>query len=334
MATSTKKDRTVKLQDVANRANVSLMAVSLCLRSDGGEGRMAPATRERILSAVSELGYRPNALAQALRLGRSNVVALYAGHGFLNVRSAYFTEIVSGLQEGCEITKKDLLLQGTFHTAKSGDILPELMNGRIDGLVVDMYPNDLLRPQLVNSGLPVIAISNEIEGIPSIVVDDIEGSKMIAEHLHGIGHRRVTYVAGEVEPLSGLKRRIAFWEAAGGLGIQCTLVRTLTNELTHGWIRDAMALGITALVCWNDTCAREILETLLEMGIDVPRQLAVTGFDGCPVHCIEKYPLTTVAAPWSEVARSSVLSLNARLAGEDVPARTVHPVRFVRGATS
>ncbi len=295
---------------------------------------MSDATRQRILDAVQELGYKPNVHARGLRLGRSNVIALYAGHGYLNVRSAYFAEIVSGIQEGCHIARKDLLLQGAFHTAASCDLLPELLNGRVDGLLVDMLPNDPLRPRLVEANLPAIAISNEMEGIPSIVVDDDAGGEMIARHLFEVGHRKVAYVIDEFEPLSGLNRRLSFLRVAGALGMKTTIISQERSDDWWVWIDETVRSGVTAFACWNDAYARDVLAHLLDMGIDVPGQVAVTGFDGCPVTCIEKYALTTVLAPWYAVAKTAVLNLSARLAGEDVPPKVVYPVRFVKGDTT
>jgi len=310
------------------------MTVSLCLREDKGEGRISGETRERVLNAVRELGYRPNINAKRLRSGRSNVIALYAGHGYLNVRSPYFAEIVSGLQEGCEIARKDLLLHSAFHTAPSNDLLPELLNGRVDGLIVDMYPNDPLRPRLVEADLFAVAISNELEGLPSVVVDDASGGRMIAKHLFEAGHRKIAYVVGDVEPLSGLNRRLAFLEAAADLGIQATVTPVDTEEDWGVAVNEAIDAGVTAMACWNDTYAREALVHLVRMGIDVPGKVAVTGFDGCPVPVIERFALTTIAAPWYEVAKSAVMTLSARLAGEAVPPKVVYPVRFIRGETS
>ena len=328
------REKSSRLEDVARMAHVSKMTVSLCLRADQGEGRVSLDTRERVINAVRELGYKPNVHARGLRLGRSDVIALYAGHGYLNVRKPYFTEIVSGLQEGCEIARKDLLLQGAFHTAEGSELIPELLNGRVDGLIVDMFPNDPLATMLLDANLAVIAISNEIEGIPSIVVDDYAGSQMIAHHLASLGHQRVAYVVAEFEPLSGQKRRLSFLDAAADLGLHTLIVHTNTEELWCLWIRQMLDMGVTALVCWNDDYARLVLRELLEMGIDVPGRVAVTGFDGCPATSIEKHPLTTIAAPWSEVAKSAVLSLSSILAGAQVEPRVVYPVQFVRGATS
>ena len=100
---------------------------------------------ERVLRAAKELRYQPNARARAFRLGRTNVIGLYAGYGYINVRSPFFTEIVSGLQEGCEAVRKDLLLHGIFHGTSPDDIYLELADGHIDGatgtLRLDGYGN-------------------------------------------------------------------------------------------------------------------------------------------------------------------------------------------------
>lgn len=309
------------------------MTVSLCLR-DEGQGRAAPATRERVLAAVRELGYRPNLRGRALRLGRTNIVAFYAGHGFVNVRSSFFTEIVSGMQEGCEVAKKDLLLHGTFHNSSSEDIFGELLDGRIDGLVVNMPPADALVSSLVGSQFAVVAIADEIAGVPSIIADDGEGGRLIADHFYRQGHKNVLYARSSADPQSGRRRRESFLAAAASFGMSAEVV------LAHGqgdWrpaVFEMVRSGRTAIACWNDELARNMVAAFVDAGFDVPRQVAIAGFDGCPIAVREALPLTTIAAPWAEAGKSAVLALHARLSGEAVAPQVILPVRFVRGATS
>jgi len=322
-----------KLEDVAKRAHVSKMTVSLCLREDQGEGRMSPATRDRVLAAVKELNYRPNGRARALRLGRTNVFAFYAGHGFVNVRKPFFTEIVSGLQEGCESVRKDLLLHSTFHSATSEEILSELKDGRIDGLIASMPMDDPLALGLAGGDMPVVAVADELEGIPSVLVDDVGGARMIVDHLHSQGHKRVAYFTARVEPLSGRRRRISFLNRAAELGMQ-VVVLYHSFETWESGVQMAISCGFTALACWCDDLAYETIALLMKLGIEIPNQIAVTGFDGCPSSIPTTLPLTTISAPWSAVAKSATLLLNSRLTGNEVAQCIVLPVEFIVGATT
>jgi DNA-binding LacI/PurR family transcriptional regulator len=326
--------RPVTLEDVAAHAKVSKMTVSLCLREDGWMGRASAATRARVMASVRELGYRPNIRGRALRLGKTNVIAFYAGHGFVNVRIPYFTEIVSGLQEGCELVQKDLLLHGTFHTSTTEDIFGELLDGRIDGLVVNMSGNDPLVEHLKRSNFSFVAVADEIEGVPSILVDDAGGAAILARHLYDQGHRKLAYCSSPTRTASDLARLSSFRAVAADLGMHLSEVLPYSNGEWGNCLKEAMDLGATAFPCWNDDQARDVFNALLEIGVEIPKQIAVTGFDGCPTPFREAWPLTTIAAPWSEVGKSAVLHLNARMAGEALAPRIVLPVRFVRGTTS
>lgn len=321
------------LEDVARHARVSKMTVSLCLRSDNGAGRASRDTRERVMRAVEELGYRPNLQARSLRLGRSNVIAFYAGHGFVNVRIPFFAEIVSGLQEACEITKKDLLLHGTFHGSKNEDIFGELRDGRIEGLVVNVEAEDPLVPLLKESGFAFVAVADEIKGVPSVLVDDVGGMEMIVRHLYDQGHRKIVFAQTLLRIASSGTRHRTCIEVAASLGMSCEVV-SCDDSSWDAVIPEVLVSEASAIVCWSDTLAREIVDLLLGMGVDVPGKVAVTGFDGCPTPYREALPLTTIAAPWCEVAKAAALYLDAVIRGEMPDSRIVMPVRFVRGASS
>jgi DNA-binding LacI/PurR family transcriptional regulator len=324
----------VKLQDVADRAGVSAMTVSLALRGGPGSQRMSDDTRARILQVAQELSYSPNARARALRLGKTNVIGLYAGHGFVNVRAPFFSELISGLQEGCELVRKDLLLHGVFHGSSSEDIFRELVDGRIDGLIVTMPRKDPLAKLLADSSFCVVAVADPLQNMPGVVVDDAAGSRMIAEHLHELGHRRTVYVLGTAQPISSQRRRDAFLSVASDMGME-VLIRCLTEETENAaFVDDILSTGATAVVCWNDNVAQWFFEVCRERGVAVPDRLAIVGFDGCPTPFQNPNPLTTIVAPWSDVAREAVLCLDSLIKGEPVPPETVLPVRLVRGNTT
>jgi len=323
----------VRIQDVAERAGVSTMTVSLALR-EGGAKRMSPDTRERVLRIARELNYQPNARARAFRLGRTNVIGLYAGYGYINVRSPFFTEIVSGLQEGCEEMRRDLLLHGVFHGTSPEDIYMELADGRIDGLVVTIPPQGPLATKLVQSGLAVVAVTDAVEGLPSVVADDAGGMLEVVKHLYEKGHRRIEFVLSPAQPVSALRRRDAFWKACADFGIVSSLTVIEANDDVTPLVSGAKERGITAFACWNDIVARLTIDAARQNGLRVPEDIAVVGFDGCPMPITEPFPLTTVAAPWAEAARLAVSLIDAILRGESVAMETVLPVRFVPGATT
>lgn len=328
---------TIKMKDVAERAGVSAMTVSLVLRGKASSSRISEETCQRVLEAAKALRYLPNARGRALRSGYTNVIGLYAGYGFVNVRLPFFTEVVSGLQEGCEQFKKDLLLHGTFHGQTTEDIFTELADGRIDGLVVNMPPDDPLAEQLAKSHFPVVAVADPLPDIPSVLVDDAAGSRLLMEHLAGLGHRHVYYFSSGVHPISSIRRRDAFLKSAKEYRVDVREINPSTNP-PDSFMPTFLSLKPeqrpTAFVCWNDYSAYELLAKCRQHHLRVPEDVAIVGFDGCSTPYDSVWSLTTIRAPWSEAARMAVQYLDALLNSESVPQETVLPVEFIPGHTT
>jgi DNA-binding LacI/PurR family transcriptional regulator len=327
------------MKDVAERAGVSVMTVSLVLSGNTPGSRVSEETRRRVQEAARELRYRPNARARALRSGVTNIIGLYAGYGWLNVRLPFYTEIVSGLQDGCEEFKKALLLHGAFRGQTPEDIFTELADGRIDGLVVNMPADDPLAERLASSHFPVVAVADALPRIPSVVVDDAGGSRMLVEYLAGRGHQRLVYFSGETHPLSAVRRRDAFFAAAAERSLEVREI-CLAGETSLGeyFTRDLLPRDRrerpTALVCWHDGTAFSVLAYCRRYGLRVPEEVAVVGFNGCSTPMDGLWSLTTIRAPWAAAARTAVEYLNTILGGESVPRETVLPVEFIQGHTA
>lgn len=330
----------VTMKKVAERAGVSIMTVSLALRGDASGSRISEETRQRVLEAARALRYRPNARGRALRSGCTNTIGLYAGYGYVNVRLPFFTEVVSGLQEGCEQFKKDLLLYGIFHGYTPEDIFTELADGRIDGLVVKMPPEDPVAERLLDSQLPVVAVADPLPGIPSVVVDDAPGSRLLARHLIERGYRRLVYVGCRGAVIPAMRRREAFLQTAAEAGLEVEEAEEILPHTPGSY--DAFLQSLlaserqtpAAIVCWNDQVALQVLADCRRQRIRVPEEIAVAGFDGCPTPSEDVWSLTTVRAPWAAAARTAVQYLNDLLEGKSLPQETVLPVELIPGHTA
>ncbi|HZP84274.1 MAG TPA: LacI family DNA-binding transcriptional regulator, partial [Chthonomonadaceae bacterium] len=155
--------KAVTISDVAARAGVSMMTVSNVLSNNQARRRhVSEETRARVLEAIEQMKYRPNANARSLRRRRTNIIGFYAGHGYINPENAFLAAILGGLKEGCDAHRKDLLIHGTFRGKEITDIYMELADGRIDGLVLYAPTNDPLIALLAESALPVIALADAV----------------------------------------------------------------------------------------------------------------------------------------------------------------------------
>lgn len=327
------------LRDVAKLAGVSPFTVSTVLNGARSSTRVSDATRERIHAAAKELGYRPNALARSLQSRRTNIIGLYFGYGSLEPHDPFHAEVLTGLQRGCEAFRKDLMIHYSFHKHSVDEVFSELAGGKIDGLVLLTSSKDPLVARVRDSGLLVIAITDALEGIPSVVADDAEGSRRIAEHLREKGHRRVVYRTCPGESDSARRRFESFQTAAEENGLEVVPLPSVDWRGRLGPAEEAFmgrlkAEGVTAAVCWGDPSANALLSYCYDRGIDVPGQLAIVGFNGIKPSVEPRQRLTTVRANWSAVAEEAVTLLARRIEGESVPIWTTIAVQFEPGETT
>ena len=333
-------NRPATMSDVAERAQVSKVAVSVVLHGTRTNTRVAETTRQRILQAAQDLQYTPNHLARALLRRRMNIIGLYLGDKYLDTRSLFMSEVVAGMQIGCHIHRKDLLIHGTFRGQSVADIHAEMLGGKIDGLVMFAKPDDPLAMRLAASSLPAVAIVDAVPNLPSVVADDRGGSEALAAHLAGRGHRQVLYRRGPVTQTSTVRRCLAFREAAAMHGM--AVVEDASIIFTDGplsrWEQDLLAGPAdqrpTAVVCATDRIAYATVDYCQSLGLQVPGDISVTGFDGMVPEMQPAVQLTTIKAPWAEVARVAVDLLMERLAGREILPETVLPVELVLGRTA
>lgn len=338
------------LEDVARHAGVSRGTVSLVLSNSSSRSntRVSDATRQRILQAVSELRYSPNAIARSLRRQRTNTIGFYDAQGPNRPTGSFYAQILAGLQAGCLEYRQDLLWHGSFRQGDTDDIYGELANGKIDGLVLLAAPGDPLADRLAASHLPVVAIADAIASLPSVVADDDGGSRLVARYLAEKGHTNVLYrnLAGADLKSGGKtsqeRRRRAFHEEAARLGMR---VRDIVEVHWNGQLSprdfarfaDAPAGGRpTAVACVSDYAAYNQLRDCERAGLRVPEDMAVVGFDGNDQEMDLARFLTTVYAPWESVGQRALQKLMTMVGdGEARPEpETVLPVLLIVGDTA
>ncbi len=333
-------NKPITLREVAAQAGVSSTAVSAVLsQSPTRHVRVSEETRARILKAAHDLRYRPNRAARSLRSARTNVIGVYTAWGYLNPYVPLTAQIIGGLHQGCDAHHKDLLLHGMNRGRTAEDIYAELTGGMIDGLILYTAAFDPLAALLAESALPVVALINAQPGLPAVLADDAAGARLLAEHLAGRGHRRVAYLPGNASASSVGRRQAAFVEHASALGMAVTECATLSGHETVSaldldWLDLPPARRPTAAACWNDLTGFNLLDHCHRRGLRVPEDLAVVGFDGVDPVRGGGVVLTTIQAPWVDVARKAVDLLIDTLAGQTPPPETLLPVRFLPGTTT
>lgn len=329
----------VTLQDVADFAGVNRVTASVALgRSPQGGTRVSEATRRRVLDAAHHLGYTPNLLARALHNQRTHIIGYYAGYETLNAFHPFAAAILNGLQRSCRRHQQDLLLFGSFERDSDADIYAALLSGKIDGLVMLPTPLSPALDKLFESPLPIVGVANAHPAIPCVVVDDASGSRQIAAYLAGQGHRRILYRTHAERRTSARRRLEAFCDAASEQGLAVTVTQAGDDHLLSKPEIELLSAPRdqrpTAVVCWMDLCAYTVIAQCEHLGLRVPQDIAVVGFDGVDPAMPPARRLTTVAAPWTAVAMAAVDQLLGLLRGDKASPETVFPVALRLGDTA
>jgi LacI family transcriptional regulator len=328
------------LKDVATRAGVSTGSASAVLNGGNTGTRVSEGTRQRILSAATELRYHPNANAQGLRRKRVQCFSVlfdYAQAEIPPVASPYAGAFLEGvLRVGQEKGYNLLLYSRTWVSAAIS--APLFRSQQTDGVIVaaPVLGSDTVAG-LHSLGIPLVTASSDsgIEGVPWVDVDNAQGARLAAAHLIGLGHTRIAHLKTRPDNVNALVRREAFWEALRGHGVQprpeYDALERFESEYLIAETRRLLALPEppTALFAWNDLAARSALEGARQAGVSVPEQLSIIGFDDLPDGNDAPVPLTTIRQPVRELGEAATRLLIARIEGQETTPNQVLPVSLV-----
>ena len=318
--------RRVRLRDVAARAGVSVGSAS---QAFSRPELVSDRVRERVLDAAAALGYAgPDPVARRLRTGRAGALGL-----IFSERLRYqFTDpaapaFLAGLSRGMEDAHMGLLLipDSRFREATAETVRA----AAVDGFVVySAVRNDPRVEAALSRGLPVVTVDQPRDApTPFIGLDDRAAARSAAEHLRGLGHRRVGVLSfvTAIDPDGALVLEIAKERLAGyreGLGDAWdeSVVRTCRPNAVEPAHRAALELlggpsRPTALLAMSDVLALGALQAAAELGVAVPEELSVVGFDDSPAAAFARPPLTTVAQPHEEKGRLAAEWLLEAIAG-------------------
>jgi len=338
--------RAPTLQDVATAAGVSSATVSRYRR---GVRRFEPALEARMAEAVAALGYRDNQAARSLATGRTGAVGLVV----LDLRNPHFTGLVQGAQQVAQAHQTSLVFVDTAESQAPERQLVEALARRVDGLVVSSRLAGGAVDWITQLGKPVVFFGRlGLPGWHSVSVDGRAAARLLGQHLIALGHRQVAYLdfAGSrwsAERLRGLREVLA---GVGGRVVVHAVAAPTAEAgeavaaqvlLTAGSQTDSQASaqpsGLpTAVVAYNDLLAIGFLFEARRLGVAVPQQLSVVGFDDIPLARYVSPGLTTVAmhsAQQGSVAMQRLLQLIAGQGPEPFD-ETLPPRLVLRASTA
>jgi len=318
----------VTIYQVANRAGVSIATVSRVLR---GTARVSPDTHQRVLDAIAELRYTPS------RLGRALAERRHAANGivFPELFGPYYSEVLLGYEDAASELGRSVLILSTHMGSADRETVLDLAS-RVDGLVLfDQTVSEEMIGELVDRGLPVVLLGRgPAKGADAVSADNTASAHALVEHLLEHGHQRIV-VLGELDASSDITQR---WQ-----GVSDALAErgAPSAELVPCAVNDEAArlaaLEILArperpdvLVCACDSLALGALLAAEELGVRIPADIAITGWDDVMAAKYVRPALTTVCQPMRELGARAAAALDERITGaRSAPIHDVLPTELV-----
>ena len=328
------RDRRPTLADVAARAGVSTALVSTVMRDVPGA---SAATRQRILQAAEEIGYRPDARARLLRSNRSRLIGVTFG-----VQHAFHGDLVSGLYEAADAEGYEIALSAVTPRRDERRAVGSLLQDRCEAMIL-LGPDSPAGYLAELAGrCPVVVVARAVSGrgVDVVRTADDEGLQQAVDHLVALGHRRIAHIDGGRAPGAAQRRR-GYRQAMHRHGLDADILIVPGGVGEEDGAEAARQLLATvprptAVAVFNDRSATGLLDVFRNAGLSVPQDISVVGFDDSRLARLSHVDLTTVAQDAGRMASLAVARAIDRLDGTPTGGREVviSPRLIVRGTTA
>ena len=328
--------RRVTSYDVALLAGVSQSAVSRCFKPGAS---ISKATYARVMEAALALEYIPNAAARSLITRRSNMVAVI----ITNQANLYYPELLAELSQQITARGKRVLLFTLARGADVDRVLPDVWQFQVDGVIAAALLTEAHIAEFERRRVPLVLFNRTLRdsAVNTVTCDHLEAGRMLASRLAAAGHRRFGIIAGTEDSSVASERRRGACERLAELGLPPPIVVPGRYDYASGaaGLKAIIAqLGSEpdAIICASDVMAIGYLDCARhELGIDVPGQLSVAGFDAVEPSNWLSYNLTTLRQPMPKMATAAADLLCAVIDSHETQAeRRVFSAQFIEGATA
>lgn len=336
-------ERRISIQDIAKRAGVSHSTVSRALRDNP---LISPKVREEIKQLAQEMSYVPNAIAQSLQNQSTNTIGVVV----TSIADPFFAEVVEGIEQVATSVGLSVVLSAS-HRDLEQEIaaIDNFHRRRVDGiLIADSRISKQHTKQLRQIPVPTVIINSQCEDqcemFHHIAIDDYLGARLAVEHLVSFGHSKIGYLGVGDRSKSNQQRLEGYRMALVQAGLpQITDWVAISdednvrkNDVATGqkMLSKLVTAGVTGIFCYNDMVAVGALLACQELGISVPQDLSLVGFDGIALSRYVTPPLTTICQPMLEMGSSAMQMLLDLLQGKSVENRVLSPFLVKRASTT
>lgn len=312
-------------KDVAHRAGVSRSTVSYVLNDQIDlKIPISDETRQRVMQAIVELGYEPDARAQSLRRGSTNIIGVIIPV----IENPYFWQTLTGITDALSEAGYSLHLYHNPQNSQQGAYtVRELRRQRVDGFILLAalkYMLPMLSTYLRKSGQPIVEITATEAEFDHVRHEYSSGTRVLMQHLLDLGHRRIGFVYGVAQEVQGLDRLAAYRQVLEEAGlsdsrrfeIHCGDQMTDAYQAAYDLLKREDRP--TALLAINDMLAIPVMRAAADLGLNIPADLSVAGFDDIPFSTYMVPRLTTVSGMAENSGRDAVRLLLKRFAEPDV----------------
>lgn len=316
------------LIDVARRARVNISTVS---RTINQTGKIGPETQARVQKAMRELGYKPNRVARRLRTREGSTHLL--GLIIPNIQNIFFADLARGVEDVAYKHNFALLLCNYDEDeAKERFYLDVMQSESVDGIIIPpIHQTDPAVLQVVRNGTPVVCVDRSLSSgnLDKVEVDNHMGALKAVEHIIARGHRRIGVISGPLDSSTGRERLRGYKDAhaQAGITLKSELIRFGDFKQQSGQILAQELLSLsdppTALFVCNGLMMTGALEAIAALGLKIPRQVAIVGFDELTLADVFNPPLTVVRQPAYEVGKCAAELLLKRIEDPKRPASSL-----------
>jgi LacI family transcriptional regulator len=307
--------KVVKLKDVAREAGVSIAAVSYSLN---GGGTIGEEVRARVREVAERMGYRPNRSAQAVRTGRSTTIGLVVP----DLNNPYYPALAQSFERAARQAGYTVVLIDT--SGSQEEEIAGIRHLENHGVAGAVWCQTASQPAGAPDDytVPIVVIGSPGLTFDNVTADDSLGGRLAARHLLQLGHRKIGILGGASVPDGKDDRRVAFVaELTGKAEIGWELKTPYAIDLDARVVERLERREVSAVMCGNDLIAIGVLRAARYLGIRIPDELSVLGYDDIPWASIVTPALTTVNQPVAEMAAVALTLLLDRLATPDRPVR-------------
>jgi DNA-binding LacI/PurR family transcriptional regulator len=314
----------VTIEDVAKRAGVSKTTVSRII--NGNFKQTTEETKQKVLDVIRDLDYRPNALAQGLKSMRTNVIAIVLS----NLKNPFWTNVLEGVEDTCSRLNYHLMICNTNENSSlERDHIKDLQMRQVDGIIVNpTVHNQAFFEKIEESKYPIVLISRKLEGINLnyVVMDNVYGGKLATEHLLRTGRKRIAAFVYRTIGVSTWQDRVTGYREAlleAGYSENHLDIREAGEE--KGSVKEAVIRLCQgkdrpdAIFSTNNMMTLEIMEGIHELGIQIPSDIAMIGYDETVWSRHLSPPLTTVHQPAYEMGKLAAENLIRQIKAKGQP---------------